>query len=229
MFGSFRKLFSATALVLMFSAVALSQSADYIWNPQFSYSWKSSDRMAYNAKFNLFNSLNGESSEGFLQFAETQISFAYSTSTRLKLGLGYYYRLTTPFVDGYQYEHRFLQQAGLLTFLGDRRISHRFRNELRFRDSNFQLRLRYRISYDFPLTGEKLDIGEQYLILKNELIGAFSDGNSSGENRISIGQGWLLSQKKKFEAGLEYRTRNLFTEGDIRHLFLLSTTFFLNR
>lgn len=229
MFGRLRSLFSAIILVFIFNTVAFSQSADLIWNPQFSYSWKSSDRLAYNAKFNLFNSLNSQTTEEFLQFAESQISFAYSSSTRLKLGMGYYYRLSTPFLNGYQYEHRFLQQAGLLTFFGDRRISHRLRNELRFRDSNFQLRIRYRIGYDFPLIGEKLDVGEQYLILKNEFLGAFSEGSASGENRLSIGHGWLLSRKQKFEVGLEYRTRSLFTENGIRHLFLLSTTFYLNR
>lgn len=143
--------------------------------------------------------------------------------------MGYYYRNATPLLPGHQYEHRLLQQIGFISFIGDRRISHRVRLEQRIRSSSYQNRARYRVSYDFPLEGEQLDKGEQYLILKNEVMTAFNTKEADAENRAAIGLGWYLSRKQKFEIGIEYRTQDIFADSGLGHLFLFSTAFYLNR
>ncbi|MGN8226634.1 DUF2490 domain-containing protein [Gracilimonas sp. BCB1] len=217
------------AAAILLPVCAFSQQADLIWNPELSYSWKSSDRLGFNTKLSVFNSIRDFDNEGAIRYIEPQFTFSYGLSAGTKIGGGYYYRLSTPMVDGYQYEHRFLQQVGFVSYLGDRRLAHRLRLEQRVRSSSYQNRLRYRLSYDFPLEGEKLDPGEKYLILKDEMMTAFNNDEADAENRASVGLGWYFNSKQKFELGLQYRTQDIFSDGGISHLFLVRTSYYLNR
>lgn len=218
-------------LILGFLPMSAAAQTDVetIWNPEYSYSWRASDRLAYNLKLSMFNSLENLDNQSALQFIEPQFAFSYSASTRLKVGGGYYYRWSTPLIDGYRYEHRFLQQVGFVNYIGDRRIAHRIRLEQRIRSSSYQNRIRYRISYDFPLQGERLDPGERYLILKNELMSAFNAETADAENRLSVGLGWFFNRTQKFELGFQYRTQDIASGDGISHMFLVSTSFFMNR
>lgn len=214
---------------LLVSERGVSQSVEWIWSPEYSYSWKSSDRMAYSTKLSMFNSVENLDDRSALQFIEPQFSLAYSLTPRAKIGGGYYYRWSTPLLDGYQYEHRFLQQVGFINYIGDRRIAHRVRTEQRVRSSSYQNRIRYRISYDFPLEGERLDPGEKYMILSNEMMTAFNRNSGDAENRFEIGLGWFFNRQQKFEVGLQYRTQDIFSGDGISHLFLVGTSFYMNR
>ena len=226
---NFLKSWALLAAATLLPVCAFSQQAELIWNPELSYSWKTSDRLGFNTKLSVFNSIRDFDNEGAIQYIEPQFSFSYGVSPRTKLGGGYYYRLSTPLVDGHQYEHRFLQQIGFISYIGDRRLAHRLRLEQRVRSSSYQNRLRYRLSYDFPLEGEQLDAGEKYLILKDELMTAFNKNEADAENRASVGLGWYFNSKQKFELGLQYRTMDIFSDGGIEHLFLISTSYYLNR
>ncbi|MDR9364662.1 MAG: DUF2490 domain-containing protein [Balneolaceae bacterium] len=217
-----------TALFLAKSGTAQSNT-DWIWSPEYSYSWKTSDRMAYSAKVSMFNSVENIDNRSFIQNIEPQLSFAYGLTPRTKIGGGYYYRWSSPLLDGYQYEHRFLQQVGFINFIGDRRIAHRLRTEQRIRSSSYQNRVRYRISYDFPLEGDRLDPGERYLIFSNEMMSAFNADEADAENRFSAGMGWFFNRQQKFELGVQYRTQDIFSGDGISHLFLVSTSFYMNR
>ena len=218
-----------TLLFLALPVISFGQQADYIWSPGLSYSWKSSDRWAYYTKVDLFNSLNEAGSSQFIQHVEPSLSFAYSWSVRTKIGGGYKYRLAEPFESGYQYEHRFLQQIGFISYFGERRISHRVRLEQRFRSSSYQNRLRYRLSYDLPLEGERLDPGEKYLILSNEMMTAFNADEADSENRALAGLGWYLNSRRKIELTLQYRTQDIFSDEGIEHLLRVGSVFYLNR
>mgnify|MGYP003678598101 CR=1 FL=1 len=160
-------LFAVTGI---FTSTALAQEADLIWSPELSYSWKQSDRLGFTAKFSMFNSLRDLDNNSAVRYIEPQLTFSYSSSPRVKLGGGYYYRNSTPFLPGLQYEHRFLEQIGFVSYIGDKRIAHRLRAEQRLRSSSYQNRIRYRLSYDFPLEGQKLDAGEKYFILKMKYL-----------------------------------------------------------
>ncbi|MBD3615559.1 MAG: DUF2490 domain-containing protein [Gracilimonas sp.] len=213
----------------IFTSTALAQEADLIWSPELSYSWKQSDRLGFTAKVSMFNSLRDLDNKSAVQYIEPTLTFSYSTSPRVKLGGGYYYRNSTPFLPGYQYEHRFLEQIGFISFIGDKRIAHRLRAEQRVRSSSYQNRIRYRISYDFPLEGEKLDAGEKYFIVKNEMMSAFNKDAADAENRADIGLGWYFNEKQKFELGLQYRTQDIFSDSGISHLILIRTSYYMNR
>jgi hypothetical protein len=220
-------------LLILFSTAPLfvfaQSETEWIWNPEVSYSWKASDRLAYNTKLSMFNNGGEFGNRSWLSFLEPQFVVSYSLSTRMKIGGGYYYRWSEPLLDNYRYEHRFLQQIGYISYIGDRRVAHRLRLEQRIRSSSYQNRLRYRLSYDFPLQGERLNPGENYLILKNEMMTAFNADEADAENRVSIGLGWFVSNRYKFELNLQYRTQDIFSGDGISHLFLAGTSFYFNR
>ena len=214
--------------LFLFSAVAQSDT-EWIWNPELSYSNKLSDRTTLITKLSVFNSLEETSNRSFIQFVEPQFAVSYTLTTRWKIGGGYYFRNSQPLLDGFRYEHRLLQQAGYVNFIGDQRLAHRLRLEQRIRSSSYQNRLRYRLSFDFPLQGERLDPGERYLILKNEVMTAFNASNADAENRVSVGLGWFLNNTQKFELNAQYRTQDVFSGDGISHLFLLGTAFYISR
>lgn len=214
--------------LLPFIGIAQSNT-EWIWNPELSYSKKVSDRTSLIAKLSVFNSLDDVSNQNFVQFIEPQLLSSYRLTARWSIGGGYYYRWSGPFVDGTNYEHRLLQQAGYVNYIGDQRLAHRFRLEQRIRSSSYQNRFRYRISFDFPLRGERLDPGENYLILKNEIMTAFNASDADAENRASAGIGWLLKGSKKFELNLQYRAQDLFSGDGVSHLVLFSTAFYISR
>ncbi|MFD2532413.1 DUF2490 domain-containing protein [Gracilimonas halophila] len=219
-------LFSVTGI---FSSTALAQEADLIWSHDLSYSWKQSDRLGFTAKVSMFNSLRDLDNRSAVRYIEPKLTFSYSTTPSIKIGGGYYYRNVTPFLPGNQYEHRFLEQIGFVSYIGDKRIAHRLRAEQRVRSSSYQNRIRYRLSYDFPLEGQKLDAGEKYFIIKNEMMSAFNKDEADAENRADIGLGWYFNDKQKFELGLQYRTQDIFSDGGINHLFLIRTSYYINR
>ncbi|HKL14582.1 MAG TPA: DUF2490 domain-containing protein [Balneolaceae bacterium] len=224
------KTFFIVLFFLLSPLSALSQSnIEWIWNPELSYSKKTSDRTTLIAKLSVFNSLDNITNQSAIQFIEPQLSASYTLTPRWKIGGGYYYRWSAPLLDGYNYEHRLLQQAGYVSFLGDQRLAHRFRLEQRIRSSSYQNRFRYRISFDFPLQGERLDPGETYLILKNEMMTAFNAAEADAENRASVGLGWSLPGSQKFEINLQYRTQDVFSGSGISHLLLFGTAFYISR
>lgn len=226
------KIFAAFFTIILawpVSGFAQSNTAEWIWNPELSYSKKTSDRTTLIAKLSVFQSLDNFSSSNSLRFIEPQLSASYTLTPRWKVGGGYYYRWSEPLTDSFNYEHRLLQQAGYVSFLGDQRIAHRFRLEQRIRSSSYQNRFRYRISYDFPLQGERLDPGERYLILKNEMMTAFNSSEADAENRASLGMGWFLNGRQKFEVNLQYRTQDIFSGNGISHLFWVGTSFYISR
>lgn len=220
-------------LLIFFSITPLfvyAQSGpEWIWNPEVSYSWKTSDRVGYTTKLSMFNSPGELGNRTALSFLEPQFVMSYSISTRLKVGGGYYYRWSEPLRDGYRYEHRLLQQAGYVSYIGDRRLAHRLRLEQRIRSSSYQNRIRYRLSYDFPLQGERLDPGERYIILKNEIMTAFNAAEADAENRVSVGLGWFVNSGYKFELNTQYRTQDIFSGDGTSHMLLVGTSFYFNR
>ncbi len=220
------------ALVAIFAwpVLGYAQSGpEWIWNPELSYSEKTSERTTLIAKLSVFQSLEDFSEKRALQYIEPQFSGSYTLTSRWKVGGGYYYRWSEPLLDGHKYEHRLLQQAGYVSYFGDRRLSHRFRLEQRIRSSSYQNRFRYRFGFDFPLQGEQLDPGERYMIVKNEMMTAFNGSEADAENRASLGIGWLFGGGQKFEINAQYRTQDIFSGDGISHLFLVGTAFYISR
>jgi hypothetical protein len=111
-----------------------------------------------------------------------------------------------------------------------RRGKYRFRNRLRADNRfeqrkkgdrwEFDLRLRYRLSMDFPLQGERLDDGEFYLNSSAELALTVTQADFwfYRNPRGYSGLGYRLNDKNKLETGIEYRTENDNEAGDDEHV-----------
>jgi hypothetical protein len=80
--------------------------------------------------------------------------------------------------------------------------------------------LRYRLSSDIPLNGQKLDPGENYAILSNEVIGDYFVNAIDFENRLVAGVGWYFENKNKFETSIDYRIDPLITVPSRQRIWL---------
>lgn len=211
------------------AAVRAQGGVDVSWEPAVSYSWAPGDRWGYNAQLVGFTAVNNLEARAVLEHAEAQLATSYGLSVRTKLGGAYLYRWDDPLETGYAGEHRLMQQVGVVTYLGDRRLAHRLRAEQRIRTSSYVNRWRYRLGYEVPLQGARLDPGETYLNTSAELLVSFDRDFVGDEGRAFVALGWFFSNQRKVEVGLQYRAQDLFAEGDVRHLLVLTTSYYLSR
>ena len=106
-------------------------------------------------------------------------------------------------------------------------MGHRFRAEQRIFPSFTIWRFRYRFALDSPLQGEKLDIGEAYIIASLESL--FSDARGANveiDQRFTVQLGWLLSAKVKLQGGLEYRLEDYSSQ--TQEVFFVLTSMVLS-
>jgi outer membrane receptor for ferrienterochelin and colicin len=152
----------------------------------------------------------------FVHFSTLKLDYNHS------LSFGVQYRFREAFGDGNN-ELRLTQQFNYIKKNLALRFSHRFRFEQRILDDLTVFRSRYRFALDFPLNGEKLDVGESYLVTSMEaLLSQSQKLKSEIDHRTTAQIGWLISKKLKLQIGLEYRFEafNIETE---ELLFILTS------
>lgn len=199
-----------------------------IWEPGLSYTWTSGPRWNYNIQLETRNKLYEESATFDFQFYDLEFYGTRKFFNENSFTAGYLHRHKAPYDDEqYNYEHRFMQQLTLISFLVDNRIAHRIRLEQRIKSEEYENRIRYRLSYDFPLQGQSLNSGEKYLVISNELLSTFNAQNISFSNRTYLGLGWYINSKRKFENGVEARFEDI--DESKRFLIFLTSKFFINR
>lgn len=102
--------------------------------------------------------------------------------------------------------HRTLQQLTLINRFSTFRLAHRFAADQSFETKEpVEWRLRYRLSSEFPLNGEAVDINEFYLKINNEYLNSFQADSYDLEIRIAPVLGYVISGTSKLEYGLDYR------------------------
>ncbi|AFL85129.1 Protein of unknown function (DUF2490) [Belliella baltica DSM 15883] len=130
----------------------------------------------------------------------------------VKVDIGYQYR-----IEKGENTHRTIQQVAILQRSNFFRIGHRIRADQTFFDTeDLLLRIRYRYALQMPLQGRELDPGEQYLTLSNEVIYMNQDSEDDIENRFVASLGFFVSDKTKYEVGLDYRTDDYLVENRFR-------------
>lgn len=164
--------------------------------------------------------------EDNFNFENRQLDFVhfstYSLDFNHKVSLGIQYRFRES-IDGESDELRLTQQFNFTKINEALRFGHRIRFEQRFFENETVFRSRYRFALDFPLNGEKLDIGESYLLTGMEALFSFRKGLKSNIDHRTMAQlGWLLSKNLKFQLGLEYRF-DAINKNTEEKLFLLSS------
>lgn len=158
-------------------------------------------------------------------------ALAYDPNPNLNLAAAFLYRIRNPF-SGRGIELRPWQQATLINRLDKYRLRNRLRLEERWVGStdegvDFDLRLRYRLSTDFPLEGERLDIREFYLNLSTETLFTLTAVQPLfyWESRTYVGLGYQLHVKKRLEFAFDFRSRKIDSLGNRRHTLFLRLLF----
>lgn len=138
--------------------------------------------------------------------------------------VGYQYRWD----GGGENSHRSIQQIGYVQPKSGFRLGHRFRTDQTFSPTEKpEFRARYRIAFDIPLDGQKVDPGEYYFVASNEPIFGLQDGIFKIENRLVGSLGYYFGPKQKLEAGIDYRTDD-FLEGGLRQRIWLKVGWYVN-
>ncbi|NND05497.1 MAG: DUF2490 domain-containing protein [Saprospiraceae bacterium] len=153
----------------------------------------------------------------------SQIDLLAGVSTGLgsfQLAASLVYRLLPGRNQGHEW--RPWQQLSHAKRFGKYRLRNRFRMEERFckrgEATNYdrKLRLRYRVSTDFPLQGERLDIYEFYLNASVEwVLGNLAKGHTGiFQWRTYVGLGYQFSQEIACEIGLDFRRKPDLSENE---------------
>ncbi|WP_233244047.1 DUF2490 domain-containing protein [Tamlana fucoidanivorans] len=161
-----------------------------------------------------------------VQYLQQQVDFLHFSSLKLsynhRLSLGFLYRNRDWFQRGSD-EFRLTEQFNYTKQKLGVRYGHRIRFEQRFFKTSTVYRQRYRFAVDFPLNGEKLDIGETYLISAVESLLSLSDlYQPETDLRLTAQIGWQLSQALKLQTGLEHRLE-AFNLETFNTLFVLTS------
>ncbi len=92
-------------------------------------------------------------------------------------------------------------------------LSHRFVTDQTFRpNQKSEFRGRYRLAFDRPLQGNKLNPKEFYLKVNNEYLISLQDEKWSNEVRLIPFLGYAFTDKNKVEIGIDYRVGSLGEE-----------------
>ncbi|MFI1744597.1 DUF2490 domain-containing protein [Thalassobellus sediminis] len=97
-------------------------------------------------------------------------------------------------------EHRIFQQFTSKQNIGSIKLSHRYRFEQRFVESDFKLRFRYFLALKVPLGKKEIENKKYYLSAYNEI---FLNTKTSifDRNRVYLGLGYNLNKDIRIEAG----------------------------
>lgn len=107
-------------------------------------------------------------------------------------------------------------------------LAHRFSTDQTFRpNQKTEFRVRYRLAFDKPLQGNKLNPKEFYLKLNNEYLISLQSQKWSNEIRLIPFLGYAFTDKNKVEIGIDYRISSL---GDtfLRHNFWTTVNYYLS-
>lgn len=141
---------------------------------------------------------------------------SHKIGTSQSFNLGYLFR-----IKGDEIVHRSIQQFTIVKNLDALRLGHRFVTDQTF--SNHEspsFRLRYRITLEKPLNGERIDPNEFYLKFNNEYLGSYQSSKTDLEIRIIPFIGYELNAKNKLELGIDYRLSEFFDSNSQNRLWL---------
>jgi len=119
--------------------------------------------------------------------------------------LGYGYILSQNYVSDTQEktdfnEHRIFQQFTSKQKIGSVSLSHRYRFEQRFVESDFKMRLRYFLAFKVPLIKTEAVPAKMYLSAYNEVF-LNTESSVFDRNRVYGGFGYQLNKRVRIEAG----------------------------
>ena len=211
------------ALLLTVAPCLSQENLTGYWQPSIAVNYQIASGYSHNFSIQNRNYIyNDESSQLEIRQLDITHFSNYKLQDNQSIALGMLYRLRDTF-DGGNNEVRLTQQYNIQSKPYVVRYGHRFRTEQRITSIKTTHRFRYRFSIDFPLQGEKLDVGEPYLVTNLEsLLSLAKTQRPQYATRVTVNFGWKLSEKIKVQIGSEYRSEDL--SQNLEHVvFLLST------
>ncbi len=161
-----------------------------------------------NSKWNIHNEIQyrNYNAIGDLEQLLIRVGLGYNlTENNNNVLLGYGYILSDNYIDNSSdkvsvNEQRVYQQFATKQNVGKLILSHRYRFEQRFIESNFKMRFRYFLSLNYPLKTFKESNSLLYATAYNEIF-LNTESPVFDRNRLFGGLGWKLNNKLKFEIG----------------------------
>ena len=192
----------ALTCVLMLPYISIAQSSDfgnwliYIVNKK------------VNSKWNIHNEVQYRNYDaiGDLEQLLLRTGLGYNLSeNNHNLLLGYGYILSQNYIADTQNkmdvnEHRIFQQFTSKQNVGSVSLSHRYRFEQRFVESDFKMRLRYFLAFKVPILKTETSPTKLYLSAYNEVF-LNTESDVFDRNRVYGGLGYQLNKNVRIEAG----------------------------
>ncbi|MCA1762162.1 MAG: DUF2490 domain-containing protein [Cryomorphaceae bacterium] len=222
--------FTLLGILVLTAVVAAAQTRTYSgFFPEAQLTYSPTKKLKLVAKVEsqhgLISQENGENAwEYYLDRTDFQGFAGTSINPFTSVAVGYQYRWDG---DG-ENSHRSIQQIGFVQPKIGLRIGHRIRTDQTFLPTaSPEFRVRYRIAFDIPLEGQKVDDGEYYFVASNEAIFGTQSGELKIENRLVGSLGYYFGKKQKLEAGIDYRTDD-FLDGGLRQRIWLKAGWYVN-
>ncbi|MFL1010724.1 DUF2490 domain-containing protein [Flavisericum labens] len=119
--------------------------------------------------------------------------------------LGYGYILSENYIGNTEdkfsvNEHRIFQQFISKQNIGSVKLSHRYRFEQRFVETDFKMRFRYFLGINVPFCNKPDEPGKFYLSAYNEIF-LNTESSIFDRNRVYSGIGFRVNENIRFEAG----------------------------
>lgn len=173
--------------------------------------------------------LREEEYENGIRNFDFQVGLSTDITTDLSGTASFTFRLREPFDGSMTTELRPTQQITLGRQFSKYRLRQRLRFDERFIQADpaeshrFSLRVRYRLSLDFPLEGDRLDDREFYINANTEFLYTPTDDDAFfyREYRGYTGLGYQLDERHKLELGGTFETARISRELGRENLWLL--------
>ncbi|GLU43520.1 hypothetical protein Musp01_11440 [Muricauda sp. NBRC 101325] len=211
-------------MLLVSNFVGAQDNLTAYWQPELAVNYKVNGFYSHN--FSIANRNYVFSDESF-RLKTRQIDVVHfstwKTTDNQSIALGVQYRFRNTFEDS-ENELRLTQQYNFTKSPKAIRFGHRLRSEQRITQSLTIFRFRYRFAMDFPLVGEKLDVGEPYFVGSIEnLLSVAKTTQPQHDIRLTSQLGWKLDENLKLQLGLEYRMEDYTATVPENVLFLYTS------
>ncbi len=219
----YTRFFTAFAIVLCSYSVQAQNDFTTFFEPSFSVNHTVNDTYKVNFATKARNYVYRDDEFEFTMRQLELIHFStYSFNSNHSLSAGIMYRFRENFEDSCN-ELRLTQQYNYVNRPNVIRFGHRFRTEQRITTEHIIHRFRYRFTMDFPLQGEKLDLGEPYFVANTELLLSVASAELPQlDQRFTAQIGWQWTKNLQFQTGLEYRFED-FNNTTREILFVLTS------
>jgi len=152
---------------------------------------------------------------------DLSIAAAKKTGINSSIAVGYLLR-----IDEKGIRNRAIQQVTLLKRYPDFILAHRFSADQTFqKDTRMEWRFRYRISAEFPLSGQSVDPKEFFLKFSSEYLNSLQGKEYDLEIRSAGFIGYVITPKNKLELGLDYRIDSFIAKNP-RNRFWIGMNFY---